>query len=254
MKNRELDDLLKNWAGRVQAGDSRIERIAGDVSRSLAGQTFPVEEEVKTPSVFWPRLAWAVGGVILGFVMALACFHAGWLGGGDLNGGAVSLARISSNLIQGQKVVFNEMENLFQDRLRWIVSSGNNVQMGIAGEGEAVAGTRPMLVRVVVLRRGIGENKWKSIWDTDVLARGEEFVESAPNPGRDNRLCVWVCPNVDGTLVVESHVALEAPVEIASSTSSVVKPGAPVQLLSLRTDEADYCVYQTVDWLNGDKG
>ena len=254
MKNRGLDDLLKNWAGRVQAGDGRIERIAGDVSRSLAGQTFPIEEEIKTAPVFWPRLAWAVGGVALGFMMALVCFHAGWMGGGDLNGGAVSLARIPSDLIQGQKMVFNEMENLFQDQLRWIASSGNDVQMGITEEGEAASGARPMLVRLVVVRKVAGENTWKPIWDTDVLARGQEFVELSPNPGQANRLCVWICPNADGTLVVESHVALEAPVEIASSTSSVVHPGKPVELLTMKTDEVEYRVYQTVDWLNGDKG
>ena len=96
MKNRGLDDLLKNWAGRVQAGDGRIERIAGDVSRSLAGQTFPIEEEIKTAPVFWPRLAWAVGGVALGFMMALVCFHAESMGGGDLNGAAALAGRLRS--------------------------------------------------------------------------------------------------------------------------------------------------------------
>jgi hypothetical protein len=255
MKNQLLDDLLKNWAMRVQADEDHVRMITEKISRSLAGQEFPVEEVAVAPGNawwLWGRLAYAAAGMVAGFVLALAVMHTGLLHGLRGNG-VVQFARLDPDQLRARRVVFGEMDRLFAGQLRWVATSGDNVQMGL-GVGQAVDAAPPTLVRLVVLRKVAGEQTWQQVWDTDIVVRSQEYVEVAPNAGSANRLAVWVYPNADGTLVVESSIRLRSPVAVDSSTSSIVRAGLPVEIMALRTDDAEYRVFQTADRLPVEKG
>jgi hypothetical protein len=255
MNNRKLDDLLRGWAQRARAGDERLQPIAQAVSRSLAGQKLLDDEVLVAPGNvqrLWGRFAYAAAGVAAGFVLALAAVHTGLLHGPRGNG-AVQFACLDPDQIRARRAVFGEMDRLFAGQLRWVATSGDNVQMGL-GSGQAFDAAPPMLVRLVVLRKAAGEQTWRQVWDTDILARSQEYVEVAPDADSANRLAVWVYPNADGTLVVESSIQLRSPVAVDSSTSSIVRDGMPVEILALRADDAEYRVFQTADRLPAEKG
>ena len=243
MKNQALDNLLKSWATRVQANDDHVTELSGNISRSLAGQKLLEDEVLVTSgniSRLWGRFAYAAAGVAVGFVLALAAMHTGLFRSLRENG-AVQFARLDPEQIRARRIVFGEMDRLFAGQLRWVATSGDNVQMGL-GTGQSIDTAPLTLVRLVVLRKAAGEQTWRQVWDTDIVARNEEYVEVAPNAGLANHLTVWVYPNADGTLVVESSIQLRSPVAVDSSSSSIVRAGLPVEIMALKTDDAEYRV------------
>lgn len=250
MKTRKIDNLLQEWAARTAPDNARVQRISEGISRALAGERLlPVEQisAISEPWPLWGRLAYAAAGAAIAFAVSAWLFVSGVVGPKPVNGGAVELAQIPSRQLETRTVLFEEVECLFAGRVRWVATSADDVQLGLVSGAEAAEpASEPMMVRLVVLKKAAGGDSWQEVWDADVLTRSQEFVELTPNPGVANNLAIWVYPNSDGTVVVESHISLMAPVQIASSTSSVVHPGRPVEILSMKTGDGEYRVYQTV--------
>lgn len=253
MNKRPLDDLLKDWAARRQPAASELDRLADRVARAVAdapAAAAAAEQPVRAPVSWWPRLALLAAGAAAGFAVALLVRAPA----PETPDGVLSLVRIAPAQVETRRALFGEMEQLFAGHLRWCSVSGHDVQMGMAETPARGTVSPNTWVRLVVTRRASGATEWQRVWEADILARNQEFVELNPNPGQGNRVAMWVYANEDGTLVVESTVDLQAPVTFVSSTASVSRPGVPVEIATLTTADAEYRVFQTASQLPAREG
>lgn len=255
----ELDKKLKNWASSHEASPDHLLKVKETIRRNVVRRSL---SEGGRGILAWPakrsREAWAT----LSFwtfprvaAMAAAALLFLWVGMqlGRSSPTPVArpdaaddvLAAISSQQAEGDRVLFSEMNRLFAGQLRYVTRSGGNVDMTLESkpESSAIIGT-PTLVRVTIVKRRDG-GKWEPCWGVDVLARGEEFVDIAPEQG-GGRLRIWAYPMDDGKVAVDLDMNINAPVQLSSTKSLVMDQGRPVQLISQSKDGVEYRVFQTV--------
>lgn len=152
---------------------------------------------------------------------------------------------ITAQQLEGDRLLFTEMNRLFDGQLRWVVRSGGKVDITLADDREPGVGTdQPTLVRVTVVKR-TGRGNWETCWGVDVLARGEEFVDIA-TADAGGRLKIWAYPLGDGKVAVDTDMVVDVPVRMTTLGNQVVDDGMPVQIGSGMEAGVEYRVYQTV--------
>ncbi len=120
--------------------------------------------------------------------------------------------------------------------------NGISVKDAARAQGCLVA---TMYWRVFEARRILGQERWRRLWVADVIVRGEDRIEVAPNRRDDNRLDLWVRALDDGKLAVDTAVSFASPVKADGRMEAVVDQGVPVEVLTLRSNGAEYRVFQT---------
>lgn len=255
MKNDQLEGRLRSWAFRRAANDRDIDRVHVRASERLRAE--PHLELEGAPGVPVSRLrfpVWATAAAAALIVSVLL-----WQGGPashdtaeTINGDARELARIAPEHAAARARLFDETGAVFADRLRWLATIGDDVQVGLSPESEEEAsGSPPLIVRLVVVLKLEGRDDWQRVWTADVLTRSEEFVVIRPRDNGGGEVALWVDLREDGRYVVESDLALSGPVRLATSATRVLVAGEPQQVLCLRSAEGEYRVYQTVEPLGG---
>lgn len=256
MNNRKLNDLLKEWADRRPPDAERKKRLDERMLRALVaekytGDTPPALDTLA--SVVWNRLTWAVAGALgafalLWFLRVPAPVH-------PEHNGVTILARIAPEEIRAQRMLFQETSALFNDRLHWIVQTANDIQLGIQPGNTAFTDAKNLLlIRLVVVKKTGSETHWENVWQGDVLAADQEVIRVGLGPHRQDRLSVWSFPNADGTFTVESRLSLERPVQLATESDAVCRPGRPRQIALFITGDAEYRIFQTLDVLSSTQG
>ncbi len=90
------------------------------------------------------------------------------------------------------------------------------------------------------------QEKWQLIWDADVITHSEEYIE-LPDPARDEaRLSLWTMLLDNDVVAMDSVLNLKLPQPISSTFSNMQRTGKPVRIMTLKTNEAEYQVLQTV--------
>jgi len=249
-----MNRLLCDWAERRRPCESHLRDLQSRIVNRVAGLPTRGRPDTDAGPVVVPfriKLGYAALGAAAALVLSLGL--PGWLQPAAGNGSARRLATITHAERREENRLFTEMERLFDDRLRWIVESDGDVGLGVesipGGTDDAAA---PVLVRFVLAARQPGQSGWDRIWGMDLLLRGEEIARIAPNPSSGNRLTLWVYPMTDGQIVVDTDAALDAPVRLASRSSTVLKQGEPSELARLRVNDAEYRLYQTAVLLDRD--
>jgi hypothetical protein len=162
-----------------------------------------------------------------------------------LSDAVASMAAISESRIEMGERLFKEMDRLFNGNLRWVAESNGDMGMGvetIPGQHDAV----PALVRVTVLSRQKDTTTWSTAWQSDVVLRGQDLVEVAPNAKTANKLSLWVFPLEDGKIAVDTSLSLELSGRLATQVSAVIAPGETTQLAAVYENDTEYRVFQTV--------
>jgi hypothetical protein len=214
------------------------------VARRDADQHLEVAEPSAFP--FWRKLTYAAVGAATALLVAFLCLRHGSVAP-DLPA-AAAFARITADQMRVHARLFSEMEHLFADRLRWVAESNGDVGLGVeALRGASSVNSAPLLVRLTVVSRKEGTREWAPTWSADVLLRGEEVVEVAPNRRADNRLALWVYPLGDGRIAADTSLSLSKPVPVSSKVSTVVQEGQPSELISVRVGGTEYRVFQAVE-------
>ena len=248
MKNNKLEGVLKEWAARRAPKGPALDELSARIERARLSERYQntdSPEEWATARHPWGRLAYLAAGLAAGLAMAFMLRQPR----GEELAGAVRLAKLSADQVEARRAVFGEMETLFSGQLRWCSVSGEDVQMGVSEVRTENASSPAALVRLVVVHRARGESEGRRVWTSDIVAREQEFVELSPNPESDNRVTLWLYGNQDGTFVVESTLALHLPVGLSSQTEAIMRPGIPVELGYVQTEDGDYRIYQAVQAL-----
>lgn len=252
----KLDNVLQDWAARKKSPEEHLMEIASRIRTEAARERY-CKETNSAVVPFWSKLGYAGLGAVVTLIVSLFYIHS--LAPVRLpssgNGSAAKLAAIPSDRVEIGMRLFDEMEKMFSDRLRWICDSNGDIGLGIETTSGGIDVDSPaMLVRLTVVVRRIGEKAWKSAWSTDVMLRGEEMVEIVPDREKDTTLALWVYPLADGKIAVDTSLSLEMPirqaqgrpVQLASMVNTVVEQGEPLEVASLRTGDMEYRVFQTV--------
>lgn len=246
-----LDELLTGWAERKTPPVDQLEGIQRAITNEVARERILATEEGPALGsfLFLHKLAYAGAGAaaMAAVLVVVLVFH----GGKPVtNGDASRFALISPEKIKASREIFNEMDRVFGERLRWVAETGSKVSMGVESAAvTAASDAKPAVIRLSVVSRLVGGKAWAQVWESDVLLRGEDAVEVKPDPAKANGMAFWVYPLADGKIAVDANISLTAPVGLCSRVSDVVESGKPSEVMSLRSGDREYRVYQTVQML-----
>lgn len=248
----EIDAVLKKWAERNTASGNRLDSIADRIRTEVARTRLDSEPCVRVVVPFLWKLAYAGMGAVLSIAILLVASHlsVGPEAPTFCGKSAGKFFPISERQVQNVAQLFSEMEHLFARRLQWIVLYNGEMGIGVESEQKnAIHETPPAFVKLTVLSRKDGDPGWQPAWNVDVIVRGEEIVEVAPDSKTGDKITLWVCPLVDGKIAVDTTLSIVAPVELTSRIDTVVRQGEPREVFSVRSGDTRYCVVQTVQML-----
>jgi hypothetical protein len=72
------------------------------------------------------------------------------------------------------------------------------------------------------------------------------LVEAVPDPKLDNRLLLWAYVVSDGKVAIDSSIRLTTPIRASVDVTNVLTPGKPANVFSLKTEDAEYRIFQVV--------
>ncbi len=199
------------------------------------------------------KFAWAAIGLAAGIILALFLKVSVERPTPQAEDFAAHAAAIPPLQLATQARVYREMQTLFPNQLQWVAQSGRDVRLSVSDTGDSEAKST-VVVRTVVVSRNTGETAWRKEWATDVLMRAEERVEVTLGADATNKLTLWAYPVADGRTALDSGLDLGAPVRLSSSFSNVLRNGEPTQVLSLKMQEIEYRVFQTIESLSKQGG
>jgi len=244
--NKDLNTLLKDWQSRKQADGEHIDRAVRSVMEQVSSDRFPGAWENsagESPVSFWRKSLYAgIGAVcVLLFGAVLFFYH------GTPADGVSRFAEIRPEERRENSVIFREVERLFDERLQWIFMNRGELSLGIDPDGGyAVSSGQPVLVRMVVVKRSNSESAWATVWKNDLVMRSEELVQVSVDDLLPERLAFWILPNEDGTFSVDSRWSLMDLPAISASSFHILAPGRPKNVLTTKSDDTEYRIYQTV--------
>jgi hypothetical protein len=255
MKKDKLDSLLHDWAARHAGDPAARETLAESVCRQLASPLAPATHR-PPPATRRQRLSGRVIYVACGFAAGLFVaaglfFASPWGRGPVVPDSTAEIALLSASEIRRSGELFRRMEELFPGDLRWIAEANGEVSLGL-GQVSAATGSRaaPLLVRTVVLQRKRGESSWSTVFTADVLSRSEELVEVSPGQKPAGRLLVWAYRLPDGNVAVDANLRLAESPAASVDVTNVLAPGRATQVLTTRTADAEFRVFQVASPLS----
>ena len=248
-----VDSKLREWAARRQASQAHLDSLATRTVTEAARRRFVAIEPMPAGSQFLARLGYALTGAIVAGLVIVFGLQRGAPGlAGDEAGGALRQAVPTPGQISTIARLYAETVRLFPRRLRWIAQSNGDMGLGVEATEESwIADAPPMLVRLVIVSRTGRDTAWRPVWSTDVVLRGEDMAEIAPNRNAANKVALWVYPLQNGKVAVDTAVELDKPLRFASRQSAVVTAGQPTPVATVRLGDVEYRLIQTVERMNG---
>jgi hypothetical protein len=256
MTQDKLDKLLRQWAAAHATSEEHAQKLADRIVDELTGDdsvaVVPATDE-RVPVPRRQKLAYAAVGIAATLLIAatVSLLSRGPSVPNEVvphnDGALLALASVEPSELDDSARLFDEMEMLFADDLRWIADTDSEVHLEIRPvSSRPTTGATPLLVRVVVVQRKSGETGWRKLLETDVLARSQELVETAAGPSADNQLLLWAYLLPDGKVAVDSSIRLTTPIRASVDVSNILSPGKPANVFSLKTEDAEYHILQMV--------
>ncbi len=164
-------------------------------------------------------------------------------------------AWLQHDQIQNKTLVLQEMKRLFDRQFLWLAENGNQLELGLAetdaGRSGVTDGGDHLAIRIVVQRRQPGSTDWKQAWTMDLVSRSEETVSVLPKDGNGTELQLWAYRLPDGAIAVETDLRLSGANDLHAQCSGVQQNGRPVNVSSVRSEDTEYRVFQTIAVLEG---
>jgi len=185
------------------------------------------------------RLAWGAAVLLVGIGIGLHTRRPR-----EAGEATAAMPALSASDIAERSHLFREVESLFANDLRWMVTSGAKVRLGIApGPAGDLDSSAPILVRLIVQHRESGDSPWATVRQTDILSRSEEVVEAGARDA-DDGLLLWAFPLPDGLVSVDAQIRLAAPAPLRADVTAILRPGTPTQVLFLTTEDGEYRIIE----------
>lgn len=248
MNVNELDDKLKEWAARNRPAEADLAELEAKIRGALAEAPAPTEIR-SGPAAFrgtasrWLAAAAALA-LLLGGIGHLAHRRSAAFHAADGNGSA--LATFTAEQLAARHDILDEVESLFAGQIRWVRLDADGLRLGLAPQAVAPESrTQRLAVRTVVVARERNQKNWRTVWSSDVLTRAEEYVEIASESGAAGGLEMWVHRLPDGRYVVDAEI--DWPEVPRAYQTRVLSVGRPERILTQRTEDREYRIYQSVE-------
>ena len=246
-----LDRLLGDWAAAQQPDEAHLAALRKRTLDDAGGRP----ARPAAPEPWRTRLAWFGLGAAAAAVAAVLLLPLLMPNPVQDPGGREILrlpppppeVRLDPQQLALHARLFAEMKRVFPSDLAWMAESQGKVVLGIeSADRRLPAGSEPITVRLVVMARRPGETAWHCRSRVDVIVYDEEIVQLGPQDGVENTLALWVHRLPDGMIAVDTSLGIEPPDRPALSCSGIQRPAVPEPILTLRTEETEYRVFQTV--------
>jgi hypothetical protein len=257
MKNRDLTQLLRDWAARHEPDPIRMQDLTANALRAASGPPLAREAagvaDGPAPR-WWPHLVSGLAGA------AAACLVMALFGHGREPAPVAAAAPAAEAALPelsapGQAeaiLVYRPIDELFSGQLLWLVESDKDIRLGLPDDG--APSSQPgglVVVRTVVLTRRGSDTAWRRVWEVTAAARAEQPVDTTLE---NARFTLWTYPLPDGGVVVDSALELRHPVTLNINASNIFLSAKPIRILSMQTETAEYQVLQMVRQVATEQG
>ena len=250
-----LDQVLRDWASQHRPAPDRLETLGKRILDAAEGSAGSHAPRRPTRTAWAGRLVWFAAGVAAAVVAAAVVLHF-WTPKqpGDSDHRPVATtdqipaeAELDAVQLARRARLFGEMRRMFAGNLSWVAESNGDVLLGVEAQARPSPDDgKPIVIRLLVMMRKPGETTWARQQTIDLILRDQEFVELAPSAGWNRNLAVWAFRLPDGRIAVDTSLGISAAGAQPASYSGVQAPEVPRQILELKSDEAEYRVFQTV--------
>ena len=154
-----------------------------------------------------------------------------------------NLVLISNDDISDIKRISREVCRLFNDRIQWIIKSGDKMEIKPADISDTSVFSPKILVRQTVFRKT--NSGWEKVYIADIITSPNQQVvfKDDKNDGY-----LWTYQAGDSVIALEGQMKLRVNGEIINLNYSGGQPEqTPVMLKNIKNSNSEYIVYQTVN-------
>lgn len=270
--DEKLNGLLQTWSDANTADETRLESLHQRIISSM-GDVSPMDESSRASRqgmrtsdigrrVAWEKLsmiAMSAAAVLLLVLVVASLFRQNETTPqsakrveqrGLVEGMPHKLAWISEEQMADKRALLDELSRVFDNRLTWVAEVGDQVRLGPVNEDQqADAATRPLAIRVVLIRKTERDPVGTSLWEIDLLTHNEQVVRVKPSDRSMPDLSLWAFVLPDGNVAIDTDLSLPQVEEIRPKTSTVQTPGKPNVVYTHKDDQGEYVMYQMVSTL-----
>ncbi|HCE44986.1 MAG TPA: hypothetical protein DET40_15710 [Lentisphaeria bacterium] len=242
MKNNNLNNILKDWDKNLKPRFKDASSLKNNVmSQIRAGSNFIPSSNiyffVKKIYVYNLAAAAALFLVICGVLLLNLKTSKPGQATPD------QLALVSTGDMSDIKKISGEVSKLFNDKVQWIIKSGDKMEIKPSEMTDAAAASPKILVRQTVFRKT--DKGWEKVYVADIITSPDQQVVFK-NDKNDGYL--WTHQAGDNIIALEGQMKIKVNGETINLNYSGGQPEqTPVMLKNIKNSNSEYIVYQTVD-------
>lgn len=242
MEKDKLKNILKEWDRNLNPSFKDSSAVKGNIMSQLrTGFKNPLDSNeyffVKKLYVY-NLLAAAAVFLVIGGVL-LYNFKSKKI----LPKNPARLAMLSNDDLSDIKKISREVCRLFNDRIQWIIKSGDKMEIKPTDVSDATSTSSKILVRQTVFRKTV--NGWEKVYIADIITSSNQQVVF--NDGKTDGY-LWTHQAGDNVIALEGQMKLSVNGEIINLNYSGGQPEqTPVMLKNIKNSNSEYIVYQTVN-------
>lgn len=246
MKNH-LNKLLKDWDANIAPDKISNAKIKKNIMNNLDKPVQHIEYRFEDPYFHIHKKVLYIAGIA-----ATICFA--FLLGTQFNKNGIKpyvnkilkadqLASLSTEEVMNLKKISAEIDNLFPEGVR-MISQINDGDLQInTDDKKGLDNKEKVLIRYIVLKKDVRENKWKKIHVSNVIASAGEPIElKGKNSGN-----IWIYPAGKDVYAVQSQLQLQAN---GKTINLDFNGGQQVQITqrikTIQENNMEYRIYQEV--------
>lgn len=257
IEHEPLDDLLQTWSHQSQPSEEHLEQLNSKIQTLISESNVDQKIELapRKHSNVWQVVSYVSIGTSLVLAIAL-----GWI----LYNHEVPKQKVivekqapvfTQSELTSKRLLVSELERVFADRFAWVIEADGQVHLGVDEES---VGPRiqkdsvPIVVRVDVVRRQIGQVEWEPVWSADVVSRSESVVQLSPRKANDPTLVMWTYALPDGLIQIDGELRLDGADPMKSSFSHISEFNDSSMVFTTDSGQVQYEVRQMIALLDED--
>jgi len=265
-EEKQLDRLLGKWSAGERADARQIERLtqriqtAWDAKDSPDPQyDAPAETRLAGGAAWRTPALWFSLGVAATVLIAASLFPWSRVRDPEVlpngSGEPSVLAQIDAGQLVNRATLFRELDDFYVGDLAWMAEVDGRVVLRVGGSKTSGGDSSPatsrepvqaLTVKVVVVARAAKGESWKPVWKADLIAENDQLVEVGSPDGAKHDLAIWAHVLPDGSVALDTRLSMDRKQKEAWTYSGVQRPNMPETILTRKSGQVEYRVFQTV--------
>ncbi|GEM_PF-2727923 len=244
MNKNQLDNILKDWDKNLkpefQDASALKKKILSDI-RTGRKTISPENDYFFIRKTLVYNLAAAAAVFIIAIGVFILNFKSSKSGHGAMT--PAMLALISKEEMSDVKKIANEVCSLFNDKVDWIIRSGDKMEIKPSESPNGSSSKSRILVRQTVFRKTA--KGWEKVHIADIITTTDQQVVFKDD-SKDGYL--WTHQAGDNVIALEGQMDIKVDGETINLDYSCGQDTeTPVMLKTIKNSNSEYIVYQTVN-------